>query len=226
MPSTALRESAARLRVATAGAALGVFEWDARTDHAVWENERMYEIFGRKRSLGPVSKELFVNNYLHPADVHSFEFALEHAIQVGGRFHSACRIKGDDGTRHHLEIDGTFGAMGHPWRLLGVVADVTPRKKLERRAHRLSERLLTAQEQERAKIAQELHDSTVQHLVAASLTLMKLRPSEPAEPEREALWEDVEGALQEAMKELRTLSYLINPPALRSGRLSSTMQQY
>ena len=53
----ALRESEARLRIATSGAALGVFEWDAKADHAVWENERIYEIFGRTLADGPLSKQ-------------------------------------------------------------------------------------------------------------------------------------------------------------------------
>ena len=56
----ALAESAARLRIATNGAALGVFEWDARADCTVWENERMYEIFGRTRADGSLSKQQFV----------------------------------------------------------------------------------------------------------------------------------------------------------------------
>jgi PAS domain-containing protein len=65
----ALREGEARLRIATSGAALGVFEWDAKADHAVWENERIYEIFGRTRVDGPLSKQQFVAKYLHPGDV-------------------------------------------------------------------------------------------------------------------------------------------------------------
>ena len=56
----ALRESEARLRIATSGAALGVFEWHVKTDHAVWENDRIYEIFGRCRADGPLSKQLSV----------------------------------------------------------------------------------------------------------------------------------------------------------------------
>jgi PAS domain S-box-containing protein len=222
----ALRESEARLRLATTGAALGVFEWDAQTDHAVWENDRMYEIFGRDRALGPISKRLFVEKYLHPDDVRDFEAALEQSMTAGGRFHVACRINLDDRSRRHLEIDGKFGATGHTKRLLGIVADVTGRKRLERKARRLSERLTTVQDEERQRIAQELHDSTVQHLVACSLTLMKLRSAVPVQAEQEPLWEDVEQTLQYAMKELRTFSYLMNPPILQGGQLCSALQQY
>jgi len=84
----ALHEGEARLRIATSGAALGVFEWDAKADHAVWENERIYEIFGRTLADGPLSKQEFVAKYLHPGDAHDFETSLEEAMQDGGRFHA------------------------------------------------------------------------------------------------------------------------------------------
>jgi PAS domain S-box-containing protein len=166
LAEAALRESEARLRVATSGAAIGVFEWDARTDHAVWENDRMYEIFGRSRADGPLTKQQFIEKYLHRADAHDFEATLEKAMQTDGQFHAICRITRADGIRW-LQIDGKFGASGNPSLLLGVVADITSRKRLERQAQHFAERLVTAQEEERRRIAQELHDSTVQHLVAA-----------------------------------------------------------
>jgi PAS domain S-box-containing protein len=222
----ALRESEARLRIATSGAALGVFEWDAKADHAVWENERIYEIFGRTLAEGPLSKQAFVAKYLHPGDAPDFEASLEEAMQTGGHFHAMCRMNRQDGTHRWLQIDGKFGVTGNPSRLLGVVSDITARKKLERRADKVSERLARAQERERRKIAQELHDSTVQHLVAADLTLMNLRSATALQREQQPLWDTVEASLREAMKELRTFSYLMHPPVLRAQRLRSSLGQY
>jgi PAS domain S-box-containing protein len=224
-----LRESEARLRVATSGAALGVFEWDARTDRAVWENDRIYEIFGRSRADGPLSKQQFVDGYLHPGDAIAFEAALTKAICTGSNFHTVCRIRQKDRSRRWLQIDGKFemDATGEARRLIGVVADITARKTSERKAQRLSRRLATIQEEERRRITQELHDSTVQHIVAASLTLMRLRPKAPSQgEEEERLWNDVDTSLDEAAKELRTLSYLMHPPALSNRTLSSALQQY
>jgi PAS domain S-box-containing protein len=223
-----LRESEARLRVATNGAALGVFEWDAQTDRAVWENDRMYEIFGRSRADGALSKQQFVDSYLHPGDTVAFEAALTKAIQTGGTFHIVCRIRQKDRSRRWLQIDGKFEmeATGGARRLIGVVADITARKASERKAQRLSRRLATIQEEERRRITQELHDSTVQHIVAASLILMRLRPRTPLQGEEERLWNDVDTSLDEAAKELRTLSYLMHPPALNNRTLSSALQQY
>jgi PAS domain S-box-containing protein len=222
----ALRESEARLRIATSGASLGVFEWDAKTDHAVWENERIYEIFGRTHADGPLSKQQFVAKYLHPGDAPDFEASLKEALQVGGRFHAVCRIKRQDGSRRWLQIDGKFGVTDNPSRLLGIVADITARKKLERQAENTSEHLARAQESERRRIAQELHDSTVQHLVASSLISMKLRSATAFYREQQTLWNDLEASLQEAMKELRTFSYLMHPPVLRTQRLRLSLGQY
>src|SRR5262245_4821204 len=155
----ALRQSEARLRIATSGAALGIFEWNANADRAVWENERMFEIFGRTRDDGPLSKQQLVEQYLEPEDYREFEAALKEAMRTRGNFHSVCRIRRKDGSRRWLQIDGTFEATaaGRPLRLVGVVADITVRKGLERQARDLSRRLATIQEDERKNIARELH---------------------------------------------------------------------
>jgi signal transduction histidine kinase len=105
-----------------------------------------------------------------------------------------------------------------------VVADVTTRKRLEARAQELSHRLLTVQEEERRNIAQELHDSTVQHLVAASLLMTSLKNK--SRREDRPLWDEVEVSLGEAMKELRTFSYLMHPPTLRAQGLRVSLQRY
>jgi PAS domain S-box-containing protein len=224
----ALRDSEARLRIATAGAALGIFEWDARTDRAVWENERMYEIFGRAHTDGPLSRRQLTDEYLDPGDVGDFEAALSEAMRTRGNLHAVCRIRRKDGSRRWLQIDGTFEgtAAGGTLRLVGAVADITARKALEQRARELSQRMATIQEEERKNIARELHDSTAQHLVAASLTLMSLRPRTPVESRQHRLWNEVEASIDEAAKELRTFSYLMDPPALQAQGLRATLQQY
>jgi len=224
----ALRESEARLRIATSGAALGVFEWDAKADKSLWENERMYEIFGRTPAEGPLNKTQFLEEYLHPDDVPAFEAGLKKAMQAGGHFHTVCRINRKNGALRWLQIDGKFedAAPGRPPRLLGIVADITGSKRLAARAVRLSERLLTIQEEERRNIAQELHDSTVQHLVAASISLMNLKPKAMAVAGEDRSWNDLESCLGEAMKELRTFSYLMLPPALPGKGLGHSLRQY
>ena len=102
----------------------------------------------------------------------------------------------------------------------------TCRKDLERQADELSDRLTTLQEEERRRISQELHDSTVQHLVAASLNLMSLRAKSGKSSEDECRWNEVEASMEEALRELRTFSYLMHPPALRASGLIGVVRQY
>jgi signal transduction histidine kinase len=107
-----------------------------------------------------------------------------------------------------------------------VVADITERKVLEQRTRDLSRRLVTIQEDERQKIAQELHDSTAQHFVAASLMLTRLRGREPLAEAQAGQWDEVERCLREGLQELRSFSYLMHPPALQAAKLRSTIQHY
>jgi PAS domain S-box-containing protein len=223
----ALRESEARLRIATSGAALGVFERDVKSDRTIWVNDRMYEIFGRSRADGSLSRQQFVDDYLHPDDAYAFEEARQDALRTGGNFHAVCRIRRKSELRW-LQFDGKFefADTGEPSRLVGVVADITERKTLEHEAEELSECLVNLQEEERQRIAQELHDSTVQHLVAANLNLMSLRSKAVSGSEEAELWDEVEASMQEALKELRTFSYLVHPPTLQADGLRSTIRQY
>ena len=85
---------------------------------------------------------------------------------------------------------------------------------------RSSEQLLHVQEEERARIALELHDSTSQHLVAVGLSLASLRRS-GAPPH---VLDDMRRSLAEAHREIRTLTYVLYPPKLSTDGLEATLR--
>jgi signal transduction histidine kinase len=171
---------------------------------------------------------VFVEDYLHPDDVKEFERARKRALDGDGEIHVICRIRLRHGVQRWIRIDGKyeFTEGSEPSRLVGVVADITQQKVLEQEATELTERLIKLQEDERQRIAQELHDSTMQQLVAVSLNLMSLRPTEGLSNEERRRWDETEGCLHEAMKEIRTFSYLMHPPALAVAGLNSTVREY
>ena len=223
----ALYECEALLLVATEDTGLGIFEWQADTDRVLWENDRLYEIFGRSRDEGPLTKSIFLNNYLDHRDAPTFEPTLLKSIECG-RFNATCRIHRNDGVLRWLQLDGRFhqplprGAT----LFLGVVADITERKLLEKRADDLAERLLVLQEEERRLIAQELDDLTAQHLVAASFNITALRSGKKKRSVKNRLWNDVETAIEEALNELRSFCYPMHPPCLDADGFSSTLRRY
>ncbi len=89
-----------------------------------------------------------------------------------------------------------------------------------------TERLLSAQEEERHRIAIELHDSTSQHLVAVSLSLARLSRLAHATRAELRTIEDMSRSVQEAIREIRTISYLMNPPQLERDGLQATAQRF
>src|SRR5580700_11094823 len=78
-----LRESEARLKLATEVANLGVFVWDIVEDRGSWENDRMYEIFGRSREEGPVNGAEFLRSVVHPDYREPFRRAVQRTLQEG-----------------------------------------------------------------------------------------------------------------------------------------------
>jgi two-component system, NarL family, sensor kinase len=91
---------------------------------------------------------------------------------------------------------------------------------------RLSEQLLALQEEERRRIARELHDSTAQHLVAANFSLMHLEKQAKGNAPALETCERLEGLLDKALKELRIFTYLLHPPNLAEEGLRATLQEF
>jgi signal transduction histidine kinase len=90
----------------------------------------------------------------------------------------------------------------------------------------LSGQLLALQEEERHRIARELHDSTAQHLVAANLGLAGLEGEVQQSPTGRKTLADVEGLINEALRELRIFTYLLHPPNLEKDGLQTTLRDF
>ncbi|MBD1844304.1 PAS domain S-box protein [Cyanobacteria bacterium FACHB-63] len=128
-----LSERQQRLTIATEAAQLGIFEWKVPGDITVWENDRMYELFGFQPTDGSISAQEFFEQYLHPDDARGFTDKLTQAMQMGSLRQANYRIRRRDGTIRWLEVNGQFefAADGSPLRFIGVNADITDRKQAE-----------------------------------------------------------------------------------------------
>jgi two-component system, NarL family, sensor kinase len=91
----------------------------------------------------------------------------------------------------------------------------------------LSTRLLKVQDEERRRIARELHDSAGQELAALSMNFYVIRgaPGSLSLAQERAVNESCE-LLARLTEEIRTLSYLLHPPLLDETGLSSALQWY
>jgi PAS domain S-box-containing protein len=105
--------------------------------------------------------------------------------------------------------------------------DITRRKQIENELRILSGRLLSLRDEERRRLARDLHDSVGQMLAGASMNLAMVQRRLPnAEPATLQLLQDLGLLIEQSVKEVRTLSYLLHPPLLDEVGLPSALEWY
>jgi signal transduction histidine kinase len=90
----------------------------------------------------------------------------------------------------------------------------------------LSARLLQSQDDERRRIARELHDSVGQMLAALTMNLSAVRADIERVARTATTLTDSEGLVQQMSTEVRTISHLLHPPLLDEAGLSSAVRWY
>ena len=128
--------------------------------------------------------------------------------------------------RANFQADGRN--VGGQW----VATDITPQiqaqqrvKDSERRLRSLSSQLMRLQDDERRKIARELHDSTAQSLSALEMNMSLLEPLASDENTKRIVAETRQIA-RDCCLELRTISYLLHPPLLDEVGLLFAIQWF
>ena len=193
--------------------------------------------------------------YCNPATKAMFGFECEEVLgqRLTMLMPERLRAKHIDGMRHYLAtgirhlswngvemtarrkngeefpVEVTFAEMMRGGRraFTGYVKDITERKRALEEIHRLSGDLLRKQDEERRKIAGDLHDSTGQVLVALASTLASLNETVPeSAKESRSLIEKSMGMADQAIREVRTLSYLLYPPELEKTGLVEAIRGY
>jgi len=110
---------------------------------------------------------------------------------------------------------GTYGRQGKVRGTFGISRDITALKEVEEELRQFSGRLLQLQDEERRRIARELHDSAGQNLSALGVNLarlkqhLRMRKGPAAEALRESL-----SLVEQCSREMRTLSHLLHPPMM------------
>ena len=103
---------------------------------------------------------------------------------------------------------------------VGIIAvDVTARHNAEDALRKLSGRLLGIQDQERRRIARELHDSLGQYLAGLKIAIEMLTRSPSGN--NAALLAECSDILEKSITETRTLSHLLHPPLLDEAGFAS-----
>jgi PAS domain S-box-containing protein len=167
-----------------------------------------------------------------PAELQQEERKILDRLRKGERIDhfETVRLR-KDGSRVHvsLTISPVRGAQGHIVGASKIARDISERRRYEEalRESEFSARLLKLQDEDRRRIARELHDGVGQLLAAISMNVavvMKEMNKLSADAARRV--EENKALIQQASADIRTVSYLLHPPLLDEMGLSSALRWY
>jgi PAS domain S-box-containing protein len=225
----ALRENEERLKLAFAGAQEGVWDWNLETGAVVYSSHW-------KEMLGYADHEIDPHvsaweRLLHPDDVERAQRVNESVKQGAPTYEGEFRLRHRDGHYVHVLSRG-YPVRREPGgpvvRIVGTHFDLTARKQAEgeRARTELLTRLMFAQEDERRRIAREMHDQFGEQLTALTQRIRLLKGVAGADP----VWRDhvdsLEAIAQQLDRDVDELVWELRPTALDDLGLRAALTNY
>jgi PAS domain S-box-containing protein len=198
--------------------------------------------------------ELGWTRALHPEDADGTIAAWNECVRTGTFWEREHRFRGSDGRWHDVLARGVpvRDSHGEILRWVGINLDIQRRKDAERDLHslvqsleaRISDRtrelenateklrelsgtLLQTQDEERRRIARELHDGVGQLLAAMNMNLSTLvQEGDKLSADARRSLEENASLLEQASQEIRTMSHLLHPPLLDEVGLESAVRWF
>jgi PAS domain S-box-containing protein len=166
---------------------------------------------------------------VHPDDLSAWMYRFQTAVRNCERFECEYRLRAADNQFRWMQDVALprIGADGEYLGFVGSSIDTTERRRVEKALHQLSGRLLELQDDERRRIARELHDTTAQNLAVLSMNLSVVKDASRilGQKPRQAVADSLDLA-EQCSREVRTLSYLLHPPLLDELGLVSALRSY
>jgi PAS domain S-box-containing protein len=229
-----LRRSEAYLAEGERISHTGSWAWTLATDEQYWSQE-MFRICGFDPAAGPPRMPAVIAR-IHPDDSRHVESNLRTAAAESRDVEGDFRLMMPDGSTKHIHFlaHPVIPASGPIAEYFGTVVDMTVHKRAEEklssslsRVRALAGRLMKVQDEERRRIARELHETTAQDLAALKMNLAALeRDAVGLDPRLRSLVSESASLAEQSMRDIRTLSYLLHPPFLDEVGLTSALRWF
>jgi two-component system, NarL family, sensor kinase len=191
----------------------------------------------RYRMCNPAFEKLFQFTHsellvAHPDDLIAGPELADEAVDLsdrvlqGSKVHIVTQRRRKDGTTLDVELHGV--PLMVDGELTGVYAlyqDVTERNRARTALLQMSDKLQNLQQEERRRIARDLHDSTSQELAVLNWNLTRLLRlvQHDEDPTRRELVEQTKELAYQCSAKIRSASYLLHPPLLEKAGLCSAL---
>ena len=226
----ALRQSEAFYRLAVEAGRVGT--WDVDMETGCWHlTRRMAVLMGYESDetgdaeldwQEDISRDEWMSS-VHPDDRAAMEEALSGVVQAERPFELEFRTQQPSGNTRWLYARGAAGAR----HLRGAAVDITPIKDAEVKLRNLASALTMAEQRERRRIAQILHDHVQQMLYAMRMTVRRLVQQAEGENKGEkhlASLRKLEEYLEKVAGEVRSLSVELSPPLAEGDGLETVFR--
>ena len=210
----ALRDSEQRFRLAAYAGKMFSYEWDAATDVIMRSGEYAGMLCTDK--LGQLTTGQQIAAKVHPDDRERVLAADAALSAEKPHLRVSHRMLGPDGMMIWVEKTGLahFNEQGKILRIVGMVTDITERKRAEAALADVSRRLMEAQEQERNRIARELHDDIGQRLALLAVELEQLHEDTADSPEIRRRVGELQKQASEIATDTQSLSHELHSTKL------------
>jgi PAS domain S-box-containing protein len=209
-----LRASEQRFRLAAYAGKMFSYEWDAATDVLIRTGEYAARLCSDGAAPCTTGKQILSKVY--PDDREAVLAANAALSPDQPDLRVSHRMDGIEGTTIWVERTGRahFNDEGKLLRVVGMVTEITERKLAEAALADVSRKLVRAQEQERKRIARELHDDIGQRLAMLSVELEQLHLATPELPEIRRRLGELQRQSREITTDVQTLSHELHSTRL------------
>jgi signal transduction histidine kinase/ABC-type uncharacterized transport system substrate-binding protein len=217
-----LRASEEGMSLAATAAKLRFWVWDiprdeVRATESDWSSGNWY-------SAHPVRFDHFME-IVHPDDRASLSQAIRGALEGDGQYETEYRVMSPDSTVRWIAGRGRieFDQNGKPRQLRAISIDITERRRGEDEARDLNGRLITAHEDERARLARALHDDVTQRLALLAIDAGRREKGLGDTVAGQAM-RSIRHDLVQLSEDVHALSYALHPAILEDLGLMEALK--